>query len=112
MAGAASAPGDRFWGYWHFELGVEPPATRLERVLELDRRGLLTDEERGRIASDAEHAAKRYRGHVYGAPRRRGVDGAPTAGARGRGDRDRRGALSAQRTLSPAENLAGALDRP
>ena len=69
MAGAASVPGDRFWGYWKFDLGIEPPATRLERVLELDRRGLLTDEERSRIASDAEHAAKRYRGHVVTGPR-------------------------------------------
>ncbi len=113
MAGAASAPGDRFWGYWDFELGIDEPTTRLERVLELDRCGLLTDEERSRIAADAERAAKRFRGHVVTGPR--GVAESmerAAAGARGRGDRDRRGALSAQRTLSPAGNLAGPLDRP
>ena len=114
MAGAASAPGDRFWAYRHFELGIEPPATRLERVLELYRCGLLTDEELIRIASDAEHARQalsRACGH-RGPAASRSRWSARQRGARGRGDRDRRGALSAQRTLSPAENLAGPLDRP
>jgi hypothetical protein len=56
-------PGQRPWGWWRFVVGVEEPATCIERVLLLAERGLLTDEERRRIASDAAHARKRVRCH-------------------------------------------------
>lgn len=60
----AHRPGDRTWAYWHFELEIEEPATRLERVLALEERGLLTDQERERIKVDAAHARERVPGPV------------------------------------------------
>ena len=62
-------PGERIWGYWVFELGIDRPETRLDRVLELERRGLLTDDERGRLIAEAEHARKSSREpHVVTSP--------------------------------------------
>jgi hypothetical protein len=63
--GARGEPGNRKWGYWKYDLDVDQP-TRLERVLLLEERGLLTAEERDRIASDAEHARKRERNPYVG----------------------------------------------
>jgi hypothetical protein len=50
-------PGERVWAFWVFELGIDRPETRLERVLELLRRGLLADDERRELIAEAEHAA-------------------------------------------------------
>lgn len=61
-------PGDRPWAHWVYDLGIEEPATRLERVLALDERGLLTEEERRKIVSQAEHARKRFRCHSFTSP--------------------------------------------
>ncbi len=62
-------PGERIWGYWRFELGIAQPPTKLERVLELDRRGLLFDDERRQLVVEAEHARKPVREHVVISPR-------------------------------------------
>ena len=56
MEQGAHQPGDRQWGYWRYDLGIEEPATRLERVLALEERGLLTEEERRKIVSEGEYA--------------------------------------------------------
>ena len=60
--------GERVFGYWRFELGIDQPRTKLERVLELDRRGLLTDDERRELIAEAEHARKPFREHVVISP--------------------------------------------
>ena len=57
MEQGAHQPGDRQWGYWRYDLGIEEPATRLERVLALEERGLLTEEERRKIVSEGETPA-------------------------------------------------------
>ncbi len=58
--GSPASRGSRLWGYWRFELGIDPDATtRLERVLALAERGLLTEEERERVRVQAEVPATR-----------------------------------------------------
>ena len=69
MENAARQPGDRPFGYWLYDVGVEEPPTRLERVLLLHERGLLTDEELRRIRAEAERDHDRYQGHVVVTPR-------------------------------------------
>ncbi len=69
METGARPPGDGPWAHWVYDLGIEEPATRLERVLALDERGLLTEEERRKIVSQAEHARKRFRCHSVTTPR-------------------------------------------
>jgi hypothetical protein len=61
-------PGSRLSGQWVFDLGIDPPSTRLERVLALAERGELTEDEREQITADAAHARNRVRNHVITSP--------------------------------------------
>jgi hypothetical protein len=69
VAGGAYQPGDRAWAAWRYDVGIEEPATRLERVVALQERGLLTDTEREDIAGAAEWARGRTAvGHYTSSP--------------------------------------------
>ncbi len=61
--------GDRVWGFWRYELNVEEPATYLEKVLLLEKRGLLSEKERREIISHAEHARQAPPCQAFVSPR-------------------------------------------
>jgi hypothetical protein len=80
-------PGDRPWGMWVYDYGVEEPATRLERVRWLHEHGELTAEKRERRRRARPQAVSRSRRHL--APGGGGIARARSARDGGRGDRDR-----------------------
>ena len=57
-ANAGVGRGWRSWGYWRFEIGEDPPEDRLQQPVRLAELGELTDEERAKLAEDAQRSCE------------------------------------------------------